>query len=439
MQKERDKMINVKDFIEKNSALDTAAFQKAIDLGSERGGETVFVPFGQYTLSTVVLKDDTNLVFEDGVKIKSAPNLSDFAKDEVVNFKLYQDLSHSKYTCAMFYADNAKNISIRGGATIDMLSIWDTEDKRSEFGDGYYRGAKVFSLRKVNSIRIYDVKILNATDISILLGDCKDVIISKVYVNSHIDGISPDGCEDVVISDCIIKTGDDALVFKTSYFDNQRHDCQRITVSNCVLSSRANAIKFGTESIGDFKYINISNCVILNTQHSGIAMESADGANIFGINISNLTMCNVANPLFIYLSERMRAPEGTKMGTISDVNISNVYADCNDKKFKSIDSWFPHIEEGSDYGTNCSYPSIIMSTNENNKIKNLSLNNVNIKVLGGSECLDKVIPAKDDYPECNRFVLPCYGVFIKNTENLTLNNVNFKTEKPDVRPARIIE
>lgn len=430
-------MINVKDFIDSNSKYQTEAFQKAIDLGSSRGGESVFVPFGSYTLATVVLKDNTNLVFEDGVKIESADNIEDFFKDQPLDQVRYQDLSHSSYTCAMFYADNVKNISVRGGATINMHSKWDPEDKRAN--DGYHRGVKVFSFRKVEGVRLSDVKILYATDISVLLGACKDVIVTKLYIHSHIDGISPDGCEDVVISDCIIKTGDDALVFKTSYFDRQKHDCQRITVNNCVLSSRANAIKFGTESAGDFKYINVSNCVVLNTQHSGIAIESADGANIFGINISNITMCNVANPLFIYLNERMRAPKGTKLGSISDINISNIYADVNDKRFKSIDSWYPDICEGSDYGTNVSYPSIIMSTSKDSKIKNLSLDNVNIKVLGGGkkDC-EVVIPKSNEYPECSNFKLNCYGLYVCNVENLKLNNVNITPITPDERVERII-
>ena len=432
-------MINLKDFIDKTTELDTKAFQQAIDLGSMRGGETVYVPFGTYTLSTVVLKDNTNIVFEDGVKINSAQKLSDFNADEEVPYKLYQDLSHSKYTCAMFYADNVKNVSIKGQATIDMLSIWDPEDKRSKLGDGYHRGAKVFSLRKVEGLRLYDVKILNATDISVLMGGCKDVIISKLFINSHIDGISPDCCEDVVISDCIIKTGDDALVFKASYFDNCKRDCQRITVNNCVISSRANSIKFGSESIGDFKYINVSNCVIFNTQHSGIAIESADGANIFGINISNITMYNVANPLFIYLSERLRAPQGTKMGSISDINISNLFADVNDQRFKSIDSWYPDIKEGSDYGTNCSYTSIIMSTNAKNKIKNVNLYNVNVSVLGGQKTTESCFPTPEDYPESSKFVLPCFGLYSENTENLKLENVSFKAQKPDERPAMLLK
>lgn len=432
-------MINVNDYKNLNNKYDTEAFQKAIDIASERGGETVFVPFGEYVLATVILKDNTNLVFENGVKIKSAEKLSDFNKDEDIPFFRYQDLSHSKYTCAMFYADNIKNISISGCATIDMLGIWDEEDKRSDRDDGYYRGAKVFALRKVDGIRITDLKIINATDISILMGNCKNAILSKLYINSHIDGISPDGCEDVVISDCIIKTGDDALVFKTSYFDNKIHHCERITVSNCVMSSRANAIKFGTESNGDFKYINITNCSVLNTQHSGIAIESADGGNIFAINISNITMCNVANPFFIYACERLRAPEDTKMGTISNINISNVYADVNDEQFDAIDSWCPKFMPASGKGVNISYPSIIMSSNEDNKIKDVSLTNVHIQVLGGQEKIERLIPSKSEYPECDRFKLPCYGLFAKNVDNLQLVNVSYSTKKPDSRVAQIIE
>ncbi len=433
-------MINVKDFLDKKERLATKAFQKAVDLGSERGGECVYVPFGEYTLSTVVLKSNTNLVFEDGVKIKSADKFEDFLPDEEPTFKRYQDHSHSSYTCSMFFADNAENISIKGGATIDMLGMWDAENKRSPFGDGYHRGVKTIALKHVTNLRIEGLTIIRATDISVLLGACKDVFISKMYIHSHVDGISPDGCEDVVISDCIIKTGDDALVFKTSLFDNEVHACERITVNNCIVSSRANAIKFGTESAGDFKYINVTNCVVLNTEHSGIAIESADGGNIYGLNVSNITMCNVANPIFIYTCERLRAPEGATQGEIRDINISNIYADVHDEKFKSIDSWYPDIKEGSDYGRNKSYPCMIYSTSSGKKIKNVSLNNINIKVLGGGKLTDEVVfAAPTRYPECSNFKLPCYGMYVKNVEGLNVNGLTFEAINFDERPAIIEE
>ena len=433
-------MINVKDFLLEGERFDTLAFQKAIDLGSSRGGETVFVPFGTYTLTTVILKDNTNLVFEDGVKIESAPSIDDFNPDEQLDEVRYQDLSHSSYTKAMFYASGVKNVSVRGLATIDMHSTWDDENKRAK--DGYYRGVKVFSLRKVQGLRIYDVKILNATDIGVLMGACTDVIISKVFIHSHIDGISPDGCQDVVISDCIIKTGDDALVLKTSYFDRQKHNCERITITNCILSSLANAIKFGTESYGDFKYINVSNCVVVNTWHSGIAIESVDGANIQGLNISNITMQNVANPLFIYLGERLRGPKGSKIGSIKDVNITNIYADVHGDKYKIINSWAPASNEPFDlnYFTNPSHTSVVMSCNKDYPLKNITLSNVNIKVLGGSERYnEEQFPLANQYPECTNFKVNAYGLYAQNVDGLKLDNVNFETITKDAREEIVIK
>ncbi len=435
-------MINLKEFINNNDEVHTYAFQQAIDLGSSRGGETVFVPFGEYVLGTVVLKDNTNIMFEDGVKIRSIDNLDDFAKDEELNYPLYQDLTHSKYTKAMFFANKVENVKISGNASIDMLSLWDKENKRAK--DGYYRGAKVFALRKVTNLKIYDLTIKNATDASILMGACKNVFISKVHIDSHIDGISPDGCENVFISDCIINTGDDALVLKSSYFDNCLHDCANINVNNCVMSSRANAIKLGTETNGDFKYINISNCVVYNTQHSGIAIQSVDGANIYGVNVTNVTMKNVANPIFIYLADRLRGPKGSKMGSISNVNISNIYADVHDQKFECNDSWCPNDETVigcglmRGYGINRSYTSVIMSTSRENKIKNVTLSNVNLTVLGGGKNDKLVLPNSKGYPECSHFALPAYGLYAKNTENLTLNNVNYRALTPDERLAEIV-
>jgi len=48
---------------------------------------------------------------------------------------------------------------------------------------------------------------------------CKRLTIDGVYIYSSqkdgvwADGIDPDGCQDVHISNCTIETGDDAIVF----------------------------------------------------------------------------------------------------------------------------------------------------------------------------------------------------------------------------------
>jgi polygalacturonase len=95
-----------------------------------------------------------------------------------------------------------------------------------------------------------------------------------------VDGISPDSCRDVVISDCIVKADDDAIVLKASLPLGRRIPCEHIAISNCVISSNSNAIKIGTETSADFRNITVTGCVIKDTHMAGITVQSVDGAHV---------------------------------------------------------------------------------------------------------------------------------------------------------------
>lgn len=427
-------MLNLKDFIEVNEGLVTESFQKAVDTASELK-QTLFVPAGEYLLGTVELKSNTSILFEDGAKLLGSKNLNDFYADKILSEPRYQDLSHSSYSKALFYASDCTNITIKGRGVIDMQSAWAPDESR----DSSHRGSKVISFKNCEHITITDIEILHATDIAMLLGRCKHVFLRGIYMYTHIDGISPDGCEYVVISDCNLFCGDDAIVFKTSLYDGKVAHCKHITVSNCTISSRCNAIKFGTESTGDFKYITVTNCTIYNVRCTGLSIESVDGANIEGIIISNLTMENVCCPLFLVLGRRMRAPEGTPIGTIKNVIISNVFADNTNVPYESIDFWYPTL--GEKYETNrCIASNITNSTD--NVFENVKLSNVHLKVLGGKTIKDGGFKENPTgYPDGAMYgeILPAHGLYVRNVKNVTLNDVTVETIYPDERPAIIIE
>ncbi len=66
----------------------------------------------------------------------------------------------------------------------------------------------------------------------------------------------------------------------------------------------------------------ISNCVFDHSR--GLALESADGALLEDVVVSNITLRDCPDtPLFLRLCARMRGPADAKVGTLRRVKISN--------------------------------------------------------------------------------------------------------------------
>ncbi len=157
------------------------------------------------------------------------------------------------------------------------------------------------------------------------------------HSNKNNDMIDIDGCKNVIISDCFGDSDDDALTFKST----SGRINENITVTNCVLSSHVNAIKLGTEAIGGFKNITISNVVIKPSEKvetiygtskgvGGIILEMVDGGIMDGINISNVRIDGVQTPIFLRLGNRGRTirPDMKKpsVGIMRNISLSNISA-----------------------------------------------------------------------------------------------------------------
>ena len=230
---------------------------------------------------------------------------------------VYQDKSHSYFQHSLFYADGCKNISFSGLGKIDMRSVWEPDGS-------WQRAVKIFALKNCTDVVIKDLVLRNATDLAVYFAGCENVTVTGLNIFTHIDGISPDSCKNVVISDCIINSGDDGIVPKSSFTLGRFAAMENLTISNCIISSRCNAIKFGTESNTAFLNVTITGCTIYNTRFSGITLQAVDGATVNGFSVSGITMKNVGNPIMLMVLDRSRAPEGTPIGEIKNVSLSGI-------------------------------------------------------------------------------------------------------------------
>jgi polygalacturonase len=176
-------------------------------------------------------------------------------------------------------------------------------------------------------------------------------------------------------------------------------------------------IKIGTETEGDFRNITISN-IVFDTSR-GLALESVDGANIEDIAISNITMRDVSNaPIFIRLGNRMRAPEGTAIGSIKRIRISNVVAYNADPRYGSIISGIPghDVEDVTLSGIRILYRGGLTLDQVAKQPADL-VNTFFFRASGGVPPREPYdTPEREkEYPEPSMFgMLPSYGFFIRH-------------------------
>ncbi len=429
----------------------TITKQELQNLINEVENETIYFEKGEYILSTVYLHSNITLEFEKGVKILSSTNFSDYDKDEKVDYTLYQDASHSYFNCSLFVAKNFENITFKGNAIIDMQSVWDEENERKMFN----RGAKCIALKECKNIVIKDIEVYNVTDLAIYFAGCENVEISNIKMRTYIDGISPDNSKNVYIHDCDIETGDDGIVFKSSYTLNRLDICKNIKVENCRIKSRCNAIKFGTETNGGFYDFNIKDLYIYETRITGIAIESVDGAIIENLKFSNIKMQNVGTPFFVFIGKRLRGPKGLKVGSIRNITFENITAEgpyepynvieWRYDSFKNKDTyqepWLLNLVDYKDEDRTLTKNDCWQITSnvcglEESPLENITFKNVKLKLDGGCKEKDIKVSANIiDYPEVYIYgrVLPAKGIYYRYVNGLTLENVSVETYREDNR------
>ncbi|MCG8451112.1 MAG: glycosyl hydrolase family 28 protein, partial [Pirellulales bacterium] len=179
---------------------------------------------------------------------------------------------------------------------------------------------------------------------------CDDVLIHGIRIYNHLagcncDGIDPDHCTNVRISDCYIESGDDCIVVKATKEGSHAgySGSHNITVSGCTLKSTSAAIKIGTESQADFSNILFDNCIVRSSSR-GLAIQLRDGGNVENVIFSNMSVetrlfhdlwWGKAEPIYVTAVPRH---EGQTVGSIRNVRFHNLLCRSENGVFISASS-----------------------------------------------------------------------------------------------------
>ncbi|MBL7189250.1 MAG: glycoside hydrolase family 28 protein [Phycisphaerae bacterium] len=397
----------------------TSAIQKAIDQCSKDGGGTVYLAPGTFLSGTIYMKTGVTLRLAAGCTLLGSKDLKDYPPT-VPTFRSYTDNYTDK---SLIYAEKAERIAIVGRGTID--------GQGGSFKGPYKVRPYIIRFIECRSVTIEDITIRNSPMWAQHYMACDDVRISGVTVRSRVnnnnDGINIDSCHRVIISDCNISSGDDAIVLKST----SARVCRDVTVSNCIVSSRCNGLKMGTESNGGFKNIVMTGCAIYDTRLAGVALEIVDGGTMDRVVISNITMDKIGAPIFLRLGNRARPfkpalslsngkdMERPGIGAMRNITISN-------------------IEATGANPTGCAISGLPEA-----KIENVTMSNLRFSFDGGGTKADAgrtVDERPEGYPEYSMFgKLPAYGLYCRHVKGLKLLNVQLQLAKPDQRHAVVLE
>ena len=282
---------------------DAAAIQRAIDQCFEEGGGKVILDGGHTYLSgSIVLKSRVELVIESGAVLKASENLEDYqfideaashGENHMVQVPTFENCEYNGKPRQYFiFAKDAEHVRISGGGVIDgSEEIYFGEIREDQIDGAFYPRIPLILMENCRWLTIKEITIQKSGFWTTHLVGCEEVEITGIRIlnnrkMANCDGIDPDHCRHVRITNCHIESADDCIVLKTTDANRHYGPCEDILISGCTLASTSAAIKIGTESVSDFRDIVITNCSIYDSNR-GISFQLRDEGNVENVIISD--------------------------------------------------------------------------------------------------------------------------------------------------------
>ena len=439
------------DFKVNREAVNTAIYQ-----AYKAEGGVVLVSGGEYACANIRLKSHVTLRIEKDSALSNIP----YDRDRAENGS-FHTLVENRVTGhnGFIFADNEEDIIIEGpgkikgnGATYCFpqkdsslfypLDTFDLKTYISEHRKRIMMGREhemnryfIMAINHCRNVTVRNLEMYESGSWTCRMEGNENLTFDSVIINNNIrvansDGIDIMGGKNTIIRNCFIATGDDGVCLKT---DPDNGPIKNLTVENCEIMSLANCFKTGTATCHDISNITVRNCRFfmpgIAGGYSGIAIEATDGGRVKDIDIEKICMEHITSPFVIWLGYRR---EGS---ALENVRISNVKAD------------------GCDIG--CS----VTGYRKGGKVfsvKNISLENFEIKyrqagehtrIFAGHGAYEGPLNM-GGYPESTRvshmyirshnlspyFDMPAYGLFVRNTDGLSVKNFSVVPRSVNKRP-----
>jgi hypothetical protein len=434
---------NILDFnaIPDGKTLNTKAIQRAVDSVFDAGGGLVYAPPGTFLIGGIELKSRVTLYLEAGCVLLGSASLSDYGyRPGLPQGGSDIDGYH------VVFARGAEDISLCGLGTVDGNgeAWWEPNPDRppatpdqawKDVASGHVqakynntRPSPMVEFVECRNVHISGVTLKNSSGWTLRPINCESVYIDGIRIRNPFHGRNTDGmditsCRNVLVSNCDIVTGDDAICLKSeNQYGSEVLPSKNITITNCTISTACNGFKMGTATRGAFENIVFSNSVIYSDNDSpmmnrvigGLSIETVDGGSVDGVVVSNIRMQNVRCPIFVRLGSRTKS-EGS---FLRNVLIEGI--DATGSIVTSSITGVPGFRPADITVSDCRLRTV---------------------EEGQPDWALREIPeVADHYPECWMMGrLPAYGLYVRHADRVRLRNIEYIADKPDARPAIVCD
>ncbi|MDF2190434.1 glycoside hydrolase family 28 protein [Paraflavitalea sp. CAU 1676] len=338
----------------------TAAIAKAIAAASKAGGGTVYFPAGKYLTGPIHLKSNITILIDAGAELHFSDDFDDYLP--MVKSR-YEGVDVTSFS-PLFYAYEAENIAIKGRGIIDghgrkwwhfvegykegqERSKWQLifdglnkdillPDDPKQMKRGFLRPPFIQPMFCKN-VLIEGITIRNSPFWTVNPEFCENVTVTGVTINNppspNTDGINPESCKYVHISNCHISVGDDCITIKSGKDVPGRTKAapaQNYTITNCTMLSGHGGVVIGSEMSGGVRNITISNCVFDGTDR-GIRIKTARGRGgvVEVIRVDNIIMKNIRDQAIVLDMEYAKVPVepvSERTPVFRNIRLSNITA-----------------------------------------------------------------------------------------------------------------
>ncbi|KAL3732696.1 hypothetical protein ACJRO7_029361 [Eucalyptus globulus] len=311
------KVVSVDDYGAKgDGGDDSEAFKKAWNVACSSEGAVLVVPKNRiYHLKPITFSGPckSNLTFKVYGRIKASVRLSDYDKDRA-HWLMFNNLTDFRMEGGGFINGNGRKWWANSCKINKTLPC-----KAAPTAMTFYQ---------CKNLRVADLIIQNAQQMHLLFQKCVNVIALNLLVSApekspNTDGIHVTGTQNILIKNCVIRTGDDCISIVSGSKNVQATD---------IVCGPGHGISIGSLGAGkstDYVSNVLVNRARLSGTTNGVRIKTWQGGSGYAKNITfqNISMRNVTNPIIInqnYCDQNEPCPEQASAVQVSNVVYKNI-------------------------------------------------------------------------------------------------------------------